>query len=112
MHELENDPAGFEWVDCNDTGASIVSLLRKGKRPEDTILIVCNFTPVPRDAYRIGVPFGGYWRELLNSDAQDYAGSGMGNSGGKLAEEISVHGRPYSVSLTLPPLGVLFLKRK
>jgi 1,4-alpha-glucan branching enzyme len=111
LHELEHDPAGFEWVDCNDTEASIVSLLRKGKRPEDTILIVCNFTPLPREPYRIGVPVGGYWRELLNSDAIEYAGSGMGNAGGRLAEEVSVHGRPYSVSLTLPPLGVLFLKR-
>ena len=110
LHELESDPAGFEWVDCNDTGASIVSLLRKAQRPEDTILVVCNFTPLPRESYRIGVPFGGYWRELLNSDASDYAGSGVGNAGGKMAEEIAVHGRPYSLSLTLPPLGVLFLK--
>jgi len=110
LYELENDPAGFEWVDCNDTGASIVSLLRKAKRPEDTILIVCNFTPVPRETYRIGVPSGGYWRELLNSDAKEYAGSGVGNAGGMMAEEIAVHGRPYSLSLTLPPLGALFLK--
>jgi len=110
LYELENDPAGFEWVDCNDTGASIVSLLRKAKRPEDTILIVCNFTPVPRETYRIGVPSGGYWRELLNSDAKEYAGSGVGNAGGMMAEEIAVHGRAYSLSLTLPPLGALFLK--
>jgi len=110
LHELDNDPAGFEWVDCNDTAASVVSLLRKGKRPEDTILIVCNFTPVPREPYRIGVPFEGFWRELLNSDAKDYAGSGMGNAGGVMAEEIAAHGRPYSISLTLPPLGALFLK--
>jgi 1,4-alpha-glucan branching enzyme len=98
-------------VDCNDTAASVISLLRKGKRAEDTILIVCNFTPVPRQPYRIGVPFGGFWRELLNSDAHDYAGSGMGNMGGKQAEEIPTHGRPFSLELSLPPLGALFFKR-
>jgi len=110
LHEIENDPAGFEWVDCNDTASSVVSLLRKGKKPEDTILVVCNFTPVPREPYRIGVPFGGYWRELLNSDASEYAGSGMGNAGGMHAEEVSEHGRPYSLVLKLPPLGALFFK--
>ena len=111
LHELDNDPAGFEWVDCNDTASSVISLLRKGKRPEDTILVVCNFTPVPREPYRIGVPFDGFWRELLNSDAADYGGSGTGNLGGKEAEAVPAHGRPYSLSLTLPPLGIEFFKR-
>ena len=111
LHELDNDPAGFEWVDCNDTAASVISLLRKGKNPEETILVVCNFTPVPRDNYRIGVPYDGFWKELLNSDAAEYAGSGVGNLGGKQAEEKPTHGRPYSISLTLPPLGALFFKR-
>ncbi len=111
LYELDNDPAGFEWVDCNDTGASVISLLRKGKKPEDTILVVCNFTPVPREGYRIGVPFDGFWRELLNSDAADYGGSGMGNLGGKQAEAVPTHGRPYSLSLSLPPLGIEFFKR-
>jgi 1,4-alpha-glucan branching enzyme len=110
LHEIEAEPAGFEWVDCNDTAASTVSLLRKGRKAEDTILVVCNFTPVPREQYRVGVPFGGYWRELLNSDASDYAGSGMGNKGGVQAEDIPAHGRPHSLSLMLPPLGALFLK--
>ncbi len=111
LYELDNDPAGFEWVDCNDTGASVISLLRKGKKPEDTILVVCNFTPVPREGYRIGVPFDGFWRELLNSDAADYGGSGVGNLGGKQAEAVATHGRPYSLSLALPPLGIEFFKR-
>jgi 1,4-alpha-glucan branching enzyme len=110
LHEIENDPAGFEWVDCNDTAASVVSLLRKGRRSQDIILVVCNFTPVPRENYRIGVPTSGFWRELLNSDAGEYAGSGMGNMGGVNAEEVPTHGRPYSLSLTLPPLGILFFK--
>src|SRR5215472_563461 len=111
MHQIETEPDGFEWVDCNDTSASVISLLRKSKHPEETILIVCNFTPVPRESYRVGVPAGGFWRELLNSDATDYAGSGVGNKGGVEAEEIAAHGRPHSLSLTLPPLGALFLKR-
>ena len=110
MHMLDNDPAGFEWVDCNDNAASTISLLRKSESPQDTILIVCNFTPVPRLEYRVGVPHGGYWREVLNSDAREYAGSGMGNLGGVQAEEIEAHGRPFSLKLTLPPLAALFFK--
>ena len=110
MHELDADPAGFEWVDCNDSLSGTISLLRKGKLPEDTILVVCNFTPVPREEYRIGVPTAGFWREVLNGDAAEYGGSGWGNMGGKEAEAVPVHGRPYSLSLTLPPLAVIFLK--
>jgi 1,4-alpha-glucan branching enzyme len=110
MHVLDNESAGFEWVDCNDNGASTISLLRKSESPEDTVLVVCNFTPVPRTGYRVGVPHGGYWRELLNSDATEYAGSGMGNLGGVEAEEIPTHGRPFSLKLTLPPLAALFFK--
>jgi 1,4-alpha-glucan branching enzyme len=111
LHWFDNDARGFEWVDCNDAPASIVSLLRKGKSPEDTVLVACNFTPVPRLGYRVGVPHGGYWRELLNSDGSDYGGSGTGNKGGAEAMNESVHGRPYSLRLTLPPLGALFLKK-
>jgi len=111
LHWFDNDPRGFEWVDCNDTPASIISLLRKGENGDDAILVVCNFTPVPRVNYSVGVPTGGYWRELLNSDAREYGGSGMGNMGGVQALPQSAHGRPYSLRLTLPPLGALFLKR-
>jgi 1,4-alpha-glucan branching enzyme len=110
MHQLDTDPAGFEWVDCNDAAASVVSLLRKGKSPKDTVLAVCNFTPIPRASYRVGVPSGGFWRELLNSDAKEYGGSGLGNLGGCTAEEIQAHGRPHSLNLVLPPLAALFLK--
>ncbi len=110
LHELDNDPAGFEWVDCNDNAASVISLLRKGKTAKDKMLVVCNFTPIPRMEYRVGVPAGGFWRELLNSDAAEYGGSGMGNMGGHQAEAEPSHGRPYSLSLTLPPLGAIFLK--
>ena len=110
MHVLDNNPAGFEWVDANDNAASTVSLLRKSESPRDTVLVVCNFTPVPRAGYRVGVPHGGYWREMLNSDAREYAGSGIGNMGGVHAEEIPTHGRPFSLKLTLPPLSALFFK--
>ena len=110
MHVFDNDPAGFEWVDANDNANSTISLLRKSESPQDTVLVVCNFTPVPRTDYRVGVPHGGYWREMLNSDAREYAGSGMGNMGGVQAEEIPDHGRPFSLRLTLPPLAALFFK--
>ena len=110
MHVFDNDPAGIEWVDCNDNATSTISLLRKSESPQDTVLIVCNFTPVPRLGYRLGVPQGGYWREMLNSDAREYAGSGMGNLGGVHAEQIPAHGRPFSLRLTLPPLAALFFK--
>jgi 1,4-alpha-glucan branching enzyme len=110
LHELDFDWQGFDWIDCNDSEQSVISLVRKGKSPEEVVLAVCNFTPVPRYNYRIGVPAAGFWRELLNSDAGDYGGSGMGNMGGKQADEISHHGQPYSVDLTLPPLAITFFK--
>jgi 1,4-alpha-glucan branching enzyme len=110
LHQLDTDPRGFEWIDCNDNAASTLSLLRKGTSSRENIVVVCNFTPVPRINYRLGVPSGGYWRELLNSDAKEYGGSGMGNAGGVAAEELPVHGRPFSLNLILPPLAALFLK--
>ncbi|HYY69431.1 MAG TPA: 1,4-alpha-glucan branching protein GlgB [Terriglobales bacterium] len=108
LHEREFDPATFEWVDANDADSSVLSFLRRGYN--DVILVVGNFTPVMRKAHRIGVPEGGWWRELLNSDSEIYGGSNQGNAGGVMAEPIAHHGRPFSVKLTLPPLGILFLK--
>jgi 1,4-alpha-glucan branching enzyme len=110
LHELDTDPRGFEWIDCNDHAASTLSLVRKGKSLQQQIVVACNFTPIPRIGYRLGVPEAGFWRELLNSDAKEYGGSGMGNLGGVPAEEESAHGRPYSLNLTLPPLAAIFLK--
>jgi len=110
LYLLDTNPAGFEWVDCNDNLTSTISLLRKSESPRDTVLIVCNFTPIPRVGYRVGVPEGGYWRELLNSDAVEYGGTGVGNLGGVHAEDEPAHGRPHSLKLTLPPLSALFLK--
>jgi 1,4-alpha-glucan branching enzyme len=101
-------PAGFAWVDCNDAENSVVSFIRQQKSTSELVLIVCNFTPVPRHNYRVGVPRGGTWREVLNSDAMAYAGSGYGNQGGVEAAPIPSHGQPYSLMLTLPPLAVVF----
>ncbi|HEV7715085.1 MAG TPA: alpha amylase C-terminal domain-containing protein, partial [Steroidobacteraceae bacterium] len=99
----------FEWVDCNDTETSVLSFLRSGNKPEDVALIVCNFTPVPRDNYRVGIPRGGRWRERLNSDAHDYGGSGIGNFGSVESSPLASHGRYYSLTLRLPPLSILLL---
>ncbi len=109
LHELDCDPAGFEWIDCNDTDASIVSLLRKNRAQDSTVVVVCNFTPVVRRNYRVGVPSGGLWIERLNSDAHDYGGSGAGNMGAVEASPLACHGRRFSLSLMLPPLSILFL---
>ena len=110
LHELDCDPAGFEWVDAGDAAASVLSFLRKaGRAGEPPVLVVCNFTPVPREGYRIGVPTGGTWRELVNTDAEVYGGSGWGNLGGVVAEDVPAHGRPFSLPLTLPPLACLYL---
>jgi 1,4-alpha-glucan branching enzyme len=110
LNELDCDPAGFEWIDANDSDESVLSFLRKAKTNKDLIVVVCNFTPLPRQNYRVGVPRGGFWREILNSDAEEHGGSGHGNLGGVEASPVGFHARPFSVNLTLPPLGAVFLK--
>lgn len=110
LHELDFEPGGFEWVVCDDPDQSVIIFLRKAKDPAQSILVACNCTPVPRIGYRVGVPRGGLWTELLNSDARDYGGSGWGNWGGVRADSEEAHGRPFSLSVTLPPLGMVFLK--
>lgn len=110
LHELDCDPAGFEWVDASDADRSVISFLRKGTSDREQIVVVCNFTPEVRHNYRIGVPFGGYWRELLNSDAREHGGSGQGNLGGVEAAPVPYHGRHFSLNLTLPPLAVVYFK--
>jgi 1,4-alpha-glucan branching enzyme len=96
-------------VDANDSEQSVVSMLRIAGTSARPVLAVFNFTPVPRPDYRLGVPTGGFWRELLNSDAEVYGGSGWGNQGGVDADEIPWHARPQSLALTLPPLAAVFL---
>ena len=112
LHELDCDPAGFEWIDCNDADSSVLSLIRKAKSSSAIMLVLCNFTPVPRYSYRVGTPRGGQWQEVLNSDAVRYGGSNMGNLGGAETAPIGLHGRPYSLTLTLPPLSVSFFKNQ
>jgi 1,4-alpha-glucan branching enzyme len=110
LHELDFDPAGFEWIDCNDAQQSTLVLMRKSRDDRESVLIACNFTPVPRNNFRVGVPRAGFWKELLNSDSPLYGGSGQGNLGGTYTEPTGTHGRPCSLNLTLPPLGIVFLK--
>jgi 1,4-alpha-glucan branching enzyme len=109
LHELDFSQEGFEWIDGRDIEASVISFLRKS-RDGSSVLIVCNFTPQVRHNYVVGAPCGGYWRELLNSDAAMYGGSGSGNFGGVDANPLPAHGRYHSLLLTLPPLGILVLK--
>jgi len=110
LHELDCEPAGFEWIDANDAENSTYSFLRRARSTGDLILVVMNCTPVPRHNFRIGVPRGGWWKEIFNSDATEYWGSGIGNAGGVMAQEHMSHGRPCSLVLDLPPLGALFFK--
>jgi 1,4-alpha-glucan branching enzyme len=110
LHELDCEPGGFAWVDCRDAGEGTLSWLRRGRRPEDVVLVACNLTPVPRLGRRLGVPRGGRWRELLNGDAALYGGSGLGNLGGVESERVRSHGFEQSVRLTLPPLAAVVLK--
>jgi 1,4-alpha-glucan branching enzyme len=110
LHDLDFDSAGFQWIDCNDNENSVVSLIRRPRDFEDFIVALLNFTPVPRDGYRIGVPRGGAYTELLNSDAAAYGGSNVGNQGVVFAEDIASHGHPNSLRLVLPPLSCLLLK--
>jgi 1,4-alpha-glucan branching enzyme len=110
LHELDCDPQGFEWIDCTDVEHSVVSWLRRARDPAQHTVTACNFTPVPRHGYRIGVPRAGAYRERVNTDADVYGGSGVGNAGMVEAEPIPHHGRPASVCLTLPPLATLVLE--
>ncbi|MDA1095829.1 MAG: 1,4-alpha-glucan branching protein GlgB [Chloroflexi bacterium] len=110
LHEVDSTSAGFEWVDANDSENSVLSFLRKGADPANTILAVFNFTPVPRHNYMVGIPSGGLWREVHNSDGTVYGGSGQGNLGGVQANPAPLHGRPWSLTLTLPPLSAVFLR--
>lgn len=112
LYEKDCNPEGFQWVDCNDAEQSVISFLRRGNAPEAMTLIVCNFTPIVRYDYRVGVPLDGIWEERLNSDSSVYGGNNFGNLGGVLAEAVEKHGHRYSLHLTLPPLAIVFFQRK
>ena len=110
LYEIDFHWSGFEWIAFQDWERSVVSFLRRGKNQDNFLIFVCNFTPVSPSNYRIGVPEPGFYREILNSDSLLYGGSNAGNAGGRWAEPVPWQGRPYSIALTLPPLGVLVLK--
>jgi 1,4-alpha-glucan branching enzyme len=108
LHTLDFEPAGFEWLDCNDADHSILAFLRRGPDGRCTA-VVLNFTPVPRHGYRLGVPSEGYYREILNTDSAHYGGANLGNGGGLASEAVPWMDQPHSVVLTLPPLAAILL---
>ncbi len=110
LYEVDFQPAGFEWIDFHDSENSIISFVRRSKRSEDYLVFVCNFTPVPHQGYRIGLPESGLHREIFNSDSEMFGGSNLGNGGFVRAEPTQSHGKPASAKLILPPLGVIVLK--
>ncbi|HJN64607.1 MAG TPA: 1,4-alpha-glucan branching enzyme, partial [Pirellulales bacterium] len=110
LYEVDFSPEGFEWIDCNDYDSSTLAYLRRAKDPEDFLVVCCNFTPMVRSGYRIGVPVVGWYEEIFNSDSTYYAGSDVGNGPGVKAIAESTHGRKYTLEVTLPPLGVTIFK--
>src|SRR5215467_4274168 len=110
LHEVEFDWHGFEWIDANDADNSVLTFIRRGKNPDDLIVVVLSATPVVREGYRLGVPQPGYYREVLNTDAAHYGGSNLGNAGGQQASDQPAQGHSHSLVLTLPPLAAVFLK--
>jgi 1,4-alpha-glucan branching enzyme len=111
LWEHDFDPSGFEWIEANDADNSIFSFLRYADNRDDFLVVVCNFTPVPREGYRVGVPLSGFYKELINSDSEFYGGGNVGNNGGVWAERQEWHGRPTSIRITVPPLGIVMFKR-
>jgi 1,4-alpha-glucan branching enzyme len=112
LFEQDFQSEGFEWIHCQDAEKSIISFLRKGRSKKTVLLVVCNFTPIPRTNYRVGLPFGGFWKEALNSDAKEYGGGGYGNLGGLEASPVPFHGKYHSLSLSIPPMGILVFKKE
>ena len=110
LHQRDFDGSGFEWISADDSAHSVLAYLRHGNDPKDTLLVVFNGTPVPHHNYRVGAPQGGRWQEIFNSDASIYGGTDVGNQGFVDALDEGTHGRPYSLDLTLPPLGLLVFK--
>jgi len=110
MHEFDCDGGGFAWVDCNDADQSVLTFLRRGKNPSEALLFAFNYTPVPRNNYRVGLPWQGHWEEVLNTDATTYGGSGQGNLGGLTTSPVAWHGHLQSVNLMMPPMAMIVLR--
>lgn len=111
LHELDFDAEGFSWIDANDFEQSVISFIRRGRGQNAVVVCACNFTPTPRHNHRLGVPTGGFWEEILNSDAPLYGGSGQGNLGGVEASPVAAFGHYHSLMVTLPPLGMVVFRR-
>ncbi|MFH1092994.1 MAG: 1,4-alpha-glucan branching protein GlgB [Candidatus Omnitrophota bacterium] len=111
VYENDFDNQGFKWMDCLDRERGIISFMRSDSSKKNSVLVICNFTPVPRNKYKIGIPLSGFWKEVLNSDAKEYGGSGQGNFGGLESAPLPSQGKDHSLSLTIPPLSVLFFKQ-
>ncbi len=112
LHERDCEANGFEWIVSDDSDNSVIAWIRKGEKEGDIAIVVSNFTPIPREGYRLGVPLPGFYREVVNTDAAIYSGSNIGNAGGLEAEEPGNHARPYALNLTLPPLSTLIFERR
>jgi 1,4-alpha-glucan branching enzyme len=110
LHEVDFDWHGFEWLESHDNENSVFAFVRKALNPQDMVAVVCNFTPVPRHEYRVGVPTGGSWREIFNTDSSLYAGGNLGNGGQVWALDEPWAGQPHSLCLTVPPLAAVYLK--
>jgi 1,4-alpha-glucan branching enzyme len=110
LHEFDFDSRGFEWIDFKDWEHSVIAYLRKGNGPEELALVICNFTPMPRHRYLVGVPTEGFWKEIFNSDSAVYGGSNVGNSGGVMTNNQPCFGKKQSLQLTLPPLAALIFR--
>jgi len=111
LHEVDFESHGFQWIDCNDASQSTLSYIRRDKHG-GAVVVILNLTPVPRYDYRLGVPEGGFYKEVMNTDAEMYGGSNMGNGGGVDSESTAWMGQPHSVCMTLPPLSCLVLRRE
>ncbi len=111
LYQADFDSSGFEWIDCSDQNQSVIVFLRRSENRDGFLIFICHFTPEPRYHYRIGAPLGGTWEEALNSNATAYGGSGTGNLGHVDAVQTPFHGRPFSISVTLPPFSVIILKK-
>jgi 1,4-alpha-glucan branching enzyme len=110
LFELDFESGGFEWIDCHARDESVLAYIRKAKDPADFLVVVCNFTPVVREQYPIGVPHAGWYQEIFNSDSQFYGGSNVGNFPGQMADQPGWHGRPAKLLVTLPPLATVVFK--
>ena len=112
LYEVDFDHTGFEWIDFSDADQSVISFLRRGTDPSEYLIFACNFTPVPRSGYAIGVPEAGFFEEILNTDAAEFGGSNLGNMGGVAAISRTTHERPFTISIVLPPLAVVAFRRR